>query len=387
MTLLATPTKLPDSHKVPEKRSGIHYCMQSFTMMLLLACLLLILPTTTNASCLPIDEAPTLREQFNSSELVARLQLKDPPETIKLPCGVLVFDESQVAYVIVDEFPAYEIIELFKGQAPEGDIPIVWWTDTGYRTSIPYYITDDPDGFLGVMDGFRTCQNDTSFWLYEEDYEPLPYEMGSCSYSNRPWSSVSDDDQEWLRQQAVSGGGTNTVSPTPTSTPPVVPVEPEPSEPTPQPSLELMFEPSSIPIPVLEQPIVPTEVPVESSSLVPASTPPVVPVEPEPSEPTPQPSLQFMVEPSSIPIPILEQSIMPTDESSIDSSLVPSTTEASDTVSIVPSTTSTELPTGIAEASLGTGEEDTSSARRIVTGVLLMLMSSLLAVMTVVVMY
>ena len=199
--------------------------MSTPIMMLLLTCLLLLLPMSTHGACLPIDLAPTLQEQYEASELVARLKLKDPPETIQLPCGILVFDEQGTfTYIIQDQFPSYEIIELFKGNVDGSEIPIAWWTDTGYRTNIPTYITDDADGFLAIMDSHKVCENDTSTsFPYPDDYKPIPYEAGECSYGNQRWSSVSEEDQAWLREQAVAGGG---AAPSPAPTPVISTSEP-----------------------------------------------------------------------------------------------------------------------------------------------------------------
>jgi len=236
------------SRKLHEKGIAIHctFIRTFHAMMLLLLACLLLLPTATNADCLPFDLAPTMREEFVTAELVARITIKDPPESIQLPCGFPVYREA--GYVIEDKLPAYEILELFRGKAPDGDIPIIWWTDTGYETTIPVHITDDDEGFLAVMNGFRTCQNETNDWIYEDDYEPLPYELGQCSYSNQPWSSVSDVDREWLRQQAVRGGE-DSLAPIPTA-PAVIPVEPVPTPASPvppEPTVELVVVQSLVP--------------------------------------------------------------------------------------------------------------------------------------------
>lgn len=179
------------------------------------------LVSTTHASCVVIDEAPTLQEEFVSAEMVARLaRSKSGETTMELPCGIFVYDGD---YVIIDELDAYEVLEVFKGDTyQEGDdMPLVWWTDTGYRQNIPSYVTgtndEDDDGFLAILRGRRVCQNETNTWIYEEDDEPVPFELSECSYSNKPWSSVSDEEKEWLRQQAVTGGNTSTPAPSPTT--------------------------------------------------------------------------------------------------------------------------------------------------------------------------
>eukprot|EP00544_Gedaniella_sp_CCMP2646_P015149 CAMPEP_0202488918 /NCGR_PEP_ID=MMETSP1361-20130828/6818_1 /ASSEMBLY_ACC=CAM_ASM_000849 /TAXON_ID=210615 /ORGANISM="Staurosira complex sp., Strain CCMP2646" /LENGTH=286 /DNA_ID=CAMNT_0049118589 /DNA_START=111 /DNA_END=971 /DNA_ORIENTATION=+ len=210
--------------------------------MLFFACisfLLLLFPTASNALCLPIDLAPTLEQEFETASLVARLQLIQPPQDMELACGMEVFTENEIEvdsspYVITNTLPAYEILEVFKGPSFPTTIPIVWFTDTGLRTVLPTSFTDNnSDGFLAFLTAIQTCQNETSFWVYEEDYEPIPYEMSECSYTNMPWSSVSDGDVEWLRQNAVvndddeasmapsstySIGISPTVAPAPTAT-------------------------------------------------------------------------------------------------------------------------------------------------------------------------
>lgn len=209
--------------------------------MLFFACslfLLLLFPTACNALCLPIDLAPTLEQEFETASLVARLQLIQPPQDMELACGMEVFTENEIEvdsspYVITNTLPAYEILEVFKGPSFPTTIPIVWFTDTGRRADLPTSFTDNnSDGFLAVLTAIQTCQNETSFWAYEEGYEPIPYEMSECSFNNMPWSSVSDGDVEWLRQNAVvndddastapsttvSIGISPTVAPAPTET-------------------------------------------------------------------------------------------------------------------------------------------------------------------------
>ena len=164
--------------------------------------ILLLLPTACEASCLPIDLAPNFQQEFEAASLVARLQLIQPAQDLELACGIQVFSESDRTYVITNTLPAYEILEIFKGPSIPTTIPVVWFTDTGFRTEIPTFITsvDDP-GFLAFLGAQRNCQNETSFWMLGDDEEPIPYEMSECSYHNMPWSSVDDDDVEWLRQQ------------------------------------------------------------------------------------------------------------------------------------------------------------------------------------------
>jgi hypothetical protein len=171
--------------------------------------LLLLFPTASNGDCVTIDLAPTLEQEFETASLVARLQLIQPPQDMELACGMEVFTENEIdvdssPYVITNTLPTYEILEVFKGPSFPTTIPIVWSTDTGRRADLPTSFTDNnSDGFLAVLTAIQTCQNETSFWVNEEDYEPIPYDMSDCSYTNMPWSSVSDGDVEWLRQNAV----------------------------------------------------------------------------------------------------------------------------------------------------------------------------------------
>lgn len=177
--------------------------------MLRLACtfLLLLFPTVCKASCLPIDLAPNLQQEFESASLVARLQLIQPTQDMDLACGIQVFSENDSGgnYIIINTLPSYEIVELFKGPATPTTIPVVWFTDTGFRTDLPSFLTsDDSGGVLAFLRAHTTCQNETSFWIYEDDYEPIPYEMSECSYQNMPWNSVNDDTVDWLRQQTIN---------------------------------------------------------------------------------------------------------------------------------------------------------------------------------------
>lgn len=132
---------------------------------------------------------------------MARLQLIQPAQDLELACGIQVFSESDRTYIITNTLPAYEILEIFKGPSIPTTIPVVWFTDTGFRTEIPSFLSDDSGGFLAFLGAQRNCQNETSFWMLGDDEEPIPYEMSECSYHNMPWSSVDDDDVEWLRQQ------------------------------------------------------------------------------------------------------------------------------------------------------------------------------------------
>lgn len=322
----------------------------------LFTCLLFSLAPLANAACLPIDLAPTFQEEVNAADFVALVQLKEPPELMKLPCGIQVYGEPNIGYIITEELPVYEIIEVFKGSSSETEIPIVYWTDTGYRVDIPEFLTDDSQGFLAVMRTFTTCQNETNVWIYGPDeYSQgnLPYEISSCQYGNQRWSDVSDENEEWLRQLASQAATTlapavqeTTVSP-PTLV--ILPPEPDPTQSqasetsaptvqettdspptlvTPFPTYEVIVPPTSIPIPVVEAPNMPSSVP--SMTNVPSTTTQV-------------------------------ESFVPTLTGSLGTSFVP---------------TVTEVPTTIAEASLEQDEQVTSDG----SGVFRMWTSSVLAV-------
>lgn len=225
---LVTVGKPSSSRNTPVKRMfNQSYITCMITMLWTTLLLLLLLIPTCHAACLSEEDSPTMREQFETSELVGRFKLVDPSQQMMLPCGILVW--TGIEYSIIDELNSYQVVELFKGSV-DSEIPIVWWTDTGYRQAIPSYFTEDDEGFLAVMNSYRTCQNDTNFWMYEDDYEPIPYEMGECSYSNQPWSEVSEEDKAWLRAQASASdspapstapvlGGDDGDTPAPSSSP------------------------------------------------------------------------------------------------------------------------------------------------------------------------
>jgi hypothetical protein len=157
-----------------------------------------LLPFVCNASCSP--ETKTVQEQFEASTNVARLTYVNQPVT--LPCGLEVYDYDQDpdGYVILDTLPLYKVEELFKGSLEGDDIPIVWVTDTGFRQEIPSSF-NETGGFLAFLMPHRYCQNETEFFEYPANFQPTPYAMNECVRVNQPWSSVSDADRAFLREQ------------------------------------------------------------------------------------------------------------------------------------------------------------------------------------------
>jgi len=115
-----TTEKLSNRRKAPKNHSMT-------CIIIVLTCLLsaLFLPTC-HGDCIPFEEAPGFEETFEAYKIVARCVLADPPKTIQ-GCPVMVYNETLSEYVIAYEFPAYEIVELFKGDPSLTEIPIAWY--------------------------------------------------------------------------------------------------------------------------------------------------------------------------------------------------------------------------------------------------------------------
>jgi len=161
-----------------------------------------------NADCM---DAPSLREAFQASNYVARLELLS--ETATLSCGfeVYVYDEDtgDGDYEVVDEFPTYRVLEVLKGNLTQGSsIPIVFDTDTGGRVEVPTSLTEAEDGFLAFLYPSPNCQ----FPNEEDKRTPLTYSMSECDFSgNVRWDDVSEEDKAFMRANggivATDGSG------------------------------------------------------------------------------------------------------------------------------------------------------------------------------------
>jgi hypothetical protein len=206
------------------------------------------------------DCAPTslsLRDQAEVASFVLRLQpapshnSSATTATTDLPCGIEIYQDGGGAggYVIDDSnFVLYEILEVFVQNwngivqledetattkdspsslyllEPGMAIPIVYNTDTGFYKTLPSRLTEDPLGFLAMVQPYRFCltldetEDSLMVYPYEANQHLLknPFLLDDCDFNiNRPWSTVPLEDQVFLRSlpdYQNGTGGTSTTS-------------------------------------------------------------------------------------------------------------------------------------------------------------------------------
>ena len=208
------------------------------------------------AAPLPVQEA------YNAdyTAIVARLSLTE--RVADASCSYRVAWEGNV---IRNDFFVYKVEEVFKGTLEE-ELPVIYWTDTGYRRDMPSYLTESTEGFLAFLGS--DCQS-PSDWTEPNPDGPVPFSVSECS-SSSPWSDVSEEDKSFLRSKSLNNTSEMESSNSTLVDPPQnntsLPPTPSPTIQTEQPTGNKTVGPSY-------SPTLPNTSQTENETLVPTSSP------------------------------------------------------------------------------------------------------------------
>ena len=153
---------------------------------------------TDTGECELVDSRPTFTEHFASSSIVVRLNATGT-EKIELPSCEIDGYHNGTAYGTTATFALFDAVQVYKlgNLTSTTDLPVILNSDTGFRDVPSRFL--DPEGVLAFFGG-ASC--------------PLQLKLGDlCDLYTAPWTSVTEEDKNFLEQSLLPPTASPTESP------------------------------------------------------------------------------------------------------------------------------------------------------------------------------